>query len=91
MPNTGVEVILEQGSATEVEVEVDDNLMEHIVTRVEMELNCKIDETYQHRGKCKLCKNQNYHQGLESSSDCNYSFKSTLKVNYLTVKWWSYN
>ena len=33
--STGVEVIVEQGTPTEVEVEVDDNLMEHIVTRVE--------------------------------------------------------
>lgn len=33
--STGVEVILEQGSPSEVEVEVDDNLMKYIVTRVE--------------------------------------------------------
>ena len=33
--STGVEVILEQGSPTEVEVEVDDNLMKYIVTKVE--------------------------------------------------------
>jgi hypothetical protein len=33
--STGVEVILEQGSPSEVEVEVDDNLMKYIVTLVE--------------------------------------------------------
>ena len=33
--STGIEVILEQGSNTYVEVEVDDNLMQYIVTKVE--------------------------------------------------------
>ena len=33
--STGVEVILEQGNTTEIEVEIDDNLIEYVITKVE--------------------------------------------------------
>lgn len=85
--STGVEVIVEQGTPTEVEVEVDDNLMEHIVTRVEngtlivkIEGNINTMESAIIRVKTKTI------EGLETSSGATIRSKSTLKGTNLAVK-----
>ena len=85
--STGVEVILEQGSPSEVEVEVDDNLMKYIVTRVEngtlivkIEGNINTMESAIVRVRTKTI------EGLESSSGATIRSKSTLRGTYLTVK-----
>ncbi len=85
--SSGVEVIVEQGAATEVEVEVDDNLMEHIVTRVEngtlivkIEGNINTMESAIVRVRTKTI------EGLESSSGATIRSKSTLRGTNLKVK-----
>ena len=85
--SSGVEVIVEQGAATEVEVEVDDNLMEHIVTRVEngtlivkIEGNINTMESAIVRVRTKTI------EGLESSSGATIRSKSTLKGTNLALK-----
>ena len=85
--STGVEVILEQGSPSEVEVEVDDNLMKYIVTRVEngtlivkIEGNINTMESAIVRVRTKTI------EGLESSSGATIRSKSTLRGTNLTVK-----
>ena len=85
--SSGVEVIVEQGAATEVEVEVDDNLMEHIITRVEngtlivkIEGNGNTMERGVGRVRTRTI------EGLESSSGATIRSKSTLRGTYLTVK-----
>ena len=67
--STGVEVIVEQGATTEVEVEVDDNLMEHIVTRVENgTLIVKIDGNINTMESAIVRVSTKTIEGLESSS-----------------------
>ena len=85
--STGVEVIVEQGATTEVEVEVDDNLMEHIVTRVEngtlivkIEGNINTMENAIVRVRTKTI------EGLESSSGATIRSKNTLKGTNLALK-----
>ncbi|WP_396162509.1 head GIN domain-containing protein [Flavobacterium sp.] len=85
--STGVEVIVEQGATTEVEVEVDDNLMEHIVTRVENgTLIVKIDGNINTMESAIVRVSTKTIEGLESSSGATIRSKSTLKGNNLTVK-----
>lgn len=82
--SAGVEVILEQGSPSEVEVEVDDNLMTYIVTRVEngtlivnIDGNINTMESAIVRVKMKTI------EGLESSSGA--SIKTINKLSGISV------
>ena len=85
--STGVEVIVEQGTTTEVEVEVDDNLMEHIVTRVENgTLIVKIDGNINTMESAIVRVSTKTIEGLESSSGATIRSKSTLKGTNLTAK-----
>jgi ribosome-associated translation inhibitor RaiA len=85
--STGVEVIVEQGATTEVEVEVDDNLMEHIVTRVENgTLIVKIDGNINTMESAIVRVSTKTIEGLESSSGATIRSKSTLKGTNLTAK-----
>jgi len=87
MAGSGVEVIVEQGSPTEIEVEVDDNLMDHIITKVEngtlivkIEGNINTMESAIVRVRTKTI------EGLESSSGATIRSKSTLTGSNLSVK-----
>ena len=85
--STGVEVIVEQGAATEVEVEVDDNLMEHIVTRVENgTLIVKIDGNINTMESAIVRVSTKTIEGLESSSGATIRSKNTLKGTNLALK-----
>ena len=85
--SAGVEVIVEQGAATEVEVEVDDNLMEHIITRVENgTLIVKIEGNINSMESAIVHVKTTTINGLESSSGASIRSKSTLKGTNLTVK-----
>ena len=85
--STGVEVIVEQGATTEVEVEVDDNLMEHIVTRVENgTLIVKIDGNINTMESAIVRVSTKTIEGLESSSGATVRSKNTLKGTILALK-----
>ena len=85
--STGVEVIVEQGAATEVEVEVDDNLMEHIITRVENgTLIVKIDGNINTMESAIVRVSTKTIEGLESSSGATIRSKNTLKGTNLALK-----
>jgi hypothetical protein len=85
--STGVEVIVEQGNPTEVIVEVDDNLMEHIITRVENgTLIVKIEGNINSMESAIVHVKTTTINGLESSSGASIRSKSTLKGTNLTVK-----
>ena len=85
--STGVEVIVEQGATTEVEVEVDDNLMEHIVTRVENgTLIVKIEGNINTMESAIVRVSTKTIEGLESSSGATIRSKSTLKGTILALK-----
>ncbi len=82
--STGVEVILEQGSPSEVEVEVDDNLMKYIVTRVENgTLIVKIDENINTMESAIVRVKTKTIEGLESSSGA--SIKTINKLSGTSV------
>ena len=85
--STGVEVILEQGSPSEVEVEVDDNLMKYIVTRVENgTLIVKIDGNINTMESAIVRVKTKTIEGLESTSGATIRSKSTLRGTNLKVK-----
>ncbi|MQP24860.1 DUF2807 domain-containing protein [Flavobacterium sp. LMO8] len=85
--STGVEVIVEQGATTEVEVEVDDNLMEHIVTKVENgTLIVKIEGNINTMENAIVRVTTKTIDGLETSSGATISSKSTLKGTNLALK-----
>ena len=85
--SAGVEVIVEQGATTEVEVEVDDNLMEHIVTRVENgTLIVKIDGNINTMESAIVRVSTKTIEGLESSSGATVRSKNTLKGTILALK-----
>ncbi len=82
--STGVEVILEQGSPSEVEVEVDDNLMKYIVTRVENgTLIVKIDGNINTMESAIVRVKTKTIEGLESSSGA--SIKTINKLSGISV------
>ena len=82
--STGVEVILEQGSPSEVEVEVDDNLMKYIVTRVEnATLIVKIDGNINTMESAIVRVKTKTIEGLESSSGA--SIKTINKLSGTSV------
>ncbi len=85
--STGVEVVLEQGAPSEIEVEVDDNLMKYIVTKVENgTLIVKID------GNINTMENAIIHvknktiEGLESSSGASIKTINKLSGTNLILK-----
>jgi hypothetical protein len=85
--STGVEVILEQGSPSEVEVEVDDNLMKYIVTRVENgTLILKIDGNINTMESAIVRVKTKTIEGLESSSGASIKSISKLSGTSLTLK-----
>lgn len=82
--STGVEVILEQGSPTEVEVEVDDNLMKYIVTKVENgTLIVKIDGNINKMENAIVRVKTKTIEGLETSSGA--SIKTINKLSGTNV------
>ena len=85
--STGVEVIVEQGAATEVEVEVDDNLMEHIITRVENgTLIVKIDGNINTMESAIVRVKTKTIEGLESSSGASIKTINKLSGTSLALK-----
>lgn len=85
--SAGVEVIVEQGAATEVEVEVDDNLMEHIVTRVENgTLIVKIDGNINTMESAIVRVKTKTIEGLESSSGASIKTINKLSGTSLALK-----
>ena len=85
--STGVEVILEQGSPSEVEVEVDDNLMKYIVTRVENgTLIVKIDGNINTMENAIVRVKTKTIEGLESSSGASIKTINKLSGTSLALK-----
>ena len=85
--STGVEVVLEQGAPSKIEVEVDDNLMKYIVTKVENgTLIVKIEGNINSMESAIVHVKTTTINGLESSSGASIRSKSTLKGTNLTVK-----
>ena len=85
--STGVEVIVDQGNPTEVIVEVDENLMEHIITRVENgTLIVKIEGNINSMESAIVRVSTKTIEGLESSSGATIRSKSTLKGTNLALK-----
>ncbi|MEQ3691782.1 MAG: head GIN domain-containing protein [Flavobacterium sp.] len=85
--STGVNVIVEQGSPTEVEVETDDNLIEYVVTEVEngtlkvkIEGNINLMTTINVRVKTKSI------SSLESSSGSSITSKNILNGTSIALK-----
>lgn len=85
--SSGVEVILEQGTPTEVEVKVDDNLMEYIVTRVENgTLIVKIDGNINTMESAIVRVKTNTIEGLESSSGASIKTINKLSGTIIALK-----
>ncbi len=85
--STGVEVILEQGSPSEVEVEVDDNLMKYIITRVENgTLIVKIDGNINTMESAIVRVKTKTIEGLESSSGASIKTINKLSGTSLALK-----
>ena len=85
--STGVEVIVDQSETIEVEVEVDDNLMEHIVTKVENgTLIIKIDGNINTMESAIVRVSTKTIEGLESTSGASIRSKNSLKGANLMVK-----
>lgn len=85
--STGVEVILEQESPSEVEVEVDDNLMKYIVTRVENgTLIVKIDGNINTMESAIVRVKTKTIEGLESSSGASIKTINKLSGTSLALK-----
>ncbi|MDP5098100.1 MAG: DUF2807 domain-containing protein [Flavobacterium sp.] len=85
--STGVEVILEQGTTTEVEVEIDDNLMEYVITKVENgTLIAKIDGNINTTEAIIIRIKTTKIDGLEASSGASIRSKSNLKGTNISIK-----
>ncbi|TXI61831.1 MAG: DUF2807 domain-containing protein [Flavobacterium sp.] len=85
--STGVEVILEQGTPTEVEVEVDDNLIQYVVTKVENgTLIVKIDGNINTLESAIVRVKTNTIDGLESSSGSSIRTINKLRGTTLNLK-----
>lgn len=85
--SSGVNVIVEQGSPTEVEVETDDNLIEHVITEVEngtlkvkIEGNINLMTTINVRVKTQTI------SSLESSSGSSITSKNNLNGTSIALK-----
>ena len=85
--STGVEVVLEQGAPSEIEVEVDDNLMKYIVTKVENgTLIVKIDGNINTMENAIIRVKTKTIEGLESSSGASIKTINKLSGTSLTLK-----
>lgn len=85
--STGVEVIIEQGTPTEVEVEIDDNLQQYIVTSVENgTLIVKIDHNINTTESAIVRVQTNTIDGLEATSGATIKSKKGLKGNTIAIK-----
>lgn len=85
--STGVNVIVEQGSPSEVEVETDDNLMEHIITKVENgTLIIKIDGDIDFMSKINVRVKTEIISGLEATSGSSITSKNTLNGTSIAIK-----
>lgn len=85
--STGVEVVLEQGAPSKIEVEVDDNLMKYIVTKVENgTLIVKIDGNINSMKSAIVRVKTNTIEGLESSSGASIKTINKLSGTIIALK-----
>lgn len=85
--STGVNVIVEQGSPAEVEVETDDNLIEYIITKVENgTLIVKIDGNIDMMTTINVRVKTEVISSLESSSGSSITSKNKLQGTSITLK-----
>ncbi len=85
--STGVTVIVEQGTPTDIEVETDDNLMQFVITKVENgTLIVKIEGNINTMSSIDVRVKMNSIVGLEASSGSSITSKNTLKGNTIAVK-----
>lgn len=85
--NRGIEVIVQQDSVAEVTVEVDENLIKHITTKVENgTLFVSSDENIDSAEKMIVHVKTAKIKGLEATSGSRISTKSTLKGTSIEVK-----
>lgn len=85
--STGINVIIEQGTPTLVEVETDDNLMQYVITRVENGvLLVKMKSNTTTLSPVDVRVRMNVINGLESSSGAKVNTKNTLKGSNISIK-----
>lgn len=85
--STGVNVIVEQGNVTKVEVEADDNLIDLIVTEVKNEtLIVKVDGNINMMSSINVRVTTEIISGLESSSGSSIKTKNTLNGKSIALK-----
>lgn len=85
--STGVTVIVEQGSPTDIEVETDDNLMQYVITKVENgTLIVKIEGNINTMSSIDVRVRMSSIAGLESTSGSRITSKNTLKGSTIAVK-----
>ncbi len=85
--STGIEVILEQGSTTDVEVEIDDNLMKYVITKVENgTLIVKIDGNINTMENAIVRVKTQAVEGLETSSGATIKTIKKLTGTQLKIK-----
>lgn len=85
--STGVNVIIEQGSPTEIEVETDDNLIEYVITKIENgTLVVKIDGNINNMSTINVrVKTENF-TSLETTSGATISSKNKLNGSSIALK-----
>lgn len=85
--SSGVTVIVEQGTPSDIEVETDDNLMQYVITKVENgTLVVKVEGNINSMSSIDVRIRMSSIAGLESSSGSRISSKNTLKGNTIAVK-----
>lgn len=85
--SSGVNVIVEQGNPTEIEVEADDNLIDFIITEVENEtLKVKIEGNINESTSINVRVKTPIITSLESSSGSTISSKSKLNGSSIALK-----
>ncbi len=85
--STGVNVIIKQGSPTEIEVETDDNLIEYVITKIENgTLVVKIDGNINNMSTINVrVKTENF-TSLETTSGATISSKNKLNGSSIALK-----
>lgn len=85
--STGINVIVEQGTPTSIEVETDDNLMQYVITKVENGiLIVKMEGTTNTMSSIDVRIRMNSITGLEASSGATIETKNTLKGSNVSIK-----
>uniref|UniRef100_UPI0040491080 head GIN domain-containing protein n=1 Tax=Flavobacterium sp. TaxID=239 RepID=UPI0040491080 len=85
--STGVDVIIEQGAPTEIEVETDDNLMKYIITEVRNgTLIVKIDGNFDSMSSANVRIKLETITGLETSSGASITSKNILNGTSIAIK-----